>query len=416
MAVNFILLAVCVLGSAFSSGSEIALVSASRRRLQQLAAEGVHNARRALNLIAEKDRTLAVILIATNLFNISCGAIGTMMCQQWMGPAGAVVATVVVTSLLLVFGEIVPKALFLYHADRLLSKSSMFWRVFLVLSTPIIWPINLVTKIVCRLLGSGRKPAYSTTRDEIKLVLEESVESGGLPQDQQVMLESALNYATTIAREVMVPISEVALLPETASTKELMDLVRDEGHTRTPVYRERIDQIIGFVNIFDLFYDTPQKTYIRPYIRSARLVPETKQIDKLFVEMQLKRESIAVVVNEFGACFGIITLEDIMEEIFGELADEHEDPRPEIQDKGAGVYHVDGTADIDDLRSVTGIEIEKAGFETVAGYALYRFGKIPSKGESFTDGSLTVRVLEADRYSIKTLEMTRHDRKTDAET
>lgn len=416
MAVNFILLAVCVLGSAFSSGSEVALVSASRRRLQQLAAEGVHNARRALALIAEKDRPFAVILIATNLFNISCGVIGTAMCQQWMGPAGAVVATVVVTSLLLVFGEIVPKALFLYHADQLLPKSSMFWRVFLFLCTPLIWPINVVTTIVCRLLGNGRKPAYSTTRDEIKLILEESAESGGLPQDQQVMLESALNYATTIAREVMVPISEVALLPETASTKELMDLVRDEGHTRTPVYRERIDQIIGFVNIFDLFYDTPQKTYIRPYIRSARLVPETKQIDKLFVEMQLKRESIAVVVNEFGACFGIITLEDIMEEIFGELADEHEDPRPEIQDKGAGLYHVDGTADIDDLRSVTGIEIEKAGFETVAGYALYRFGKIPSKGESFTDGSLTVRVLEADRYSVKTLEMIRHDRKRDAET
>ncbi len=416
MAVNFILLAVCVLGSAFSSGSEIALVSASRRRLQQLAAEGVHNARRALALIAEKDRTLAVILIATTLFNISCGAIGTMMCQQWMGPAGAVVATVVVTSLLLVFGEIVPKALFLYHAEQLLSKSSMFWRIFLFLCAPVIWPINVVTRIVCRLLGIGGKPAYSSSRDEIKLILEESAESGGLPQDQQVMLESALNYATTIAREVMVPISEVALLPETASTKELMDLVRDEGHTRTPVYRERIDQIIGFVNIFDLFYDTPQKTYIRPYIRSARLVPETKQIDKLFVEMQLKRESIAVVVNEFGACFGIITLEDIMEEIFGELADEHEDPRPEIQDKGGGVYHVDGTADIDDLRSVTDIEIEKAGFETVAGYALYRFGKIPSKGESFTDGSLTVRVLEADRYSIKTLEMIRHDRKTDVET
>ena len=376
----------------------------------------MHNARRALALIAEKDRPFAVILIATNLFNISCGVIGTVMCQQWMGPAGAVVATVVVTSLLLVFGEIVPKALFLYHADQLLPKSSMFWRVFLFLCTPVIWPINVVTTIVCRLLGNGRKPAYSTTRDEIKLILEESAESGGLPQDQQVMLESALNYATTIAREVMVPISEVALLPETASTKELMDMVRDEGHTRTPVYRERIDQIIGFVNIFDLFYDTPQKTYIRPYIRSARLVPETKQIDKLFVEMQLKRESIAVVVNEFGACFGIITLEDIMEEIFGELADEHEDPRPEIQDKGAGVYHVDGTADIDDLRSVTGIEIEKAGFETVAGYALYRFGKIPSKGESFTDGSLTVRVLEADRYSVKTLEMIRHDRKTDAET
>jgi putative hemolysin len=407
MTISLIIFAICVAGSAFSSGSEIALVSASRRRLRQMASEGLQNARRALDLIADKDRTLAVILIATNVFNISCGAIAAVMCERWIGPAGPIVATLVVTSVLLVIGEIVPKALFLYHADRLLSMSSLIWRVLLFLCTPITVPINLVTKVVCRLIGNGHKPAYSTTRDEIKLVLEESAESGGLQQDQQEMLQSALNYATTIAREVMVPISEVALLPETASTQELMDLVRREGHTRTPVYRERIDQIIGFVNIFDLFFDKPHKTYIRSYIRSARLVPETKQIDELFLEMQRKRESIAVVVNEFGACFGIITLEDIMEEIFGELADEHEDPRPEIQAKGGGVYHVDGTADIDDLKSVTGIEIEKAGFETVAGYVLYRFGKIPQKGESFTDGSVRVNILEADRYAVKAVEMVR---------
>jgi len=407
MIIKFLIFVGCVLGSAFSSGSEIALVSASRRRLQQLAAEGMRNAQRALDLISEKDRALGAILVATNVCNIACGAISTVMCYRWIGSAGPLVATVVTTCLLLVIGEIVPKAFFLYHSDRLISKSSLFWRIVVVLCMPVLWPINLVTRMVCLIIGNGRKPAYSTTRDEIKMVLEESAESGGLPPDQQVMLESALNYATTIAREVMVPISEVALLPETASTQELLDLVRKEGHTRIPVYRERIDQIIGFVNIFDPFYDKPQKTYIRSYIRPARLVPETKQIDKLFVEMQLKRESIAVVVNEFGACFGIITLEDIMEEIFGELADEHEDLRPEIQDRGDGVYHVDGMTDIDDLRSVTGIDIDKAGFETVAGYVLYRFGKIPVKGESFVDGPLAVKVLEADRYTVKTVEITK---------
>lgn len=415
MTSSLIILAICVIGSAFSSGSEIALVSASRRRLRQLASEGVQNARRALDLIADKDRTLAVILIATNVFNISCGAIAAVACERWLGAAGPVVATLVVTSVLLVIGEIVPKAMFLYHADRLLSQSSIIWRVLLWVCTPILLPINVVTKIICRLVGNGQKPAYSTTRDEIKLVLEESAESGGLQQDQQAMLESALNYATTIAREVMVPISDVALLPETASTQELMDLVRHEGHTRTPIYRERIDQIIGFVNIFDLFFDKPQKTYIRSYIRSARLVPETKQIDELFLEMQRQRETIAVVVNEFGACFGIITLEDIMEEIFGELADEHEDPRPEIQIRGDGVYHVDGMADIDDLKNVTGIEIEKVGFETVAGYVLYRFGKIPHKGESFSDGAVTVTVLEADRYAVKSVEMVNQASRADPE-
>ena len=409
MVVDLILLFVCIIGSGFSSGSEIALVTASRSRIQRLASDGVRSANRALGLIEKKNQTLAVILIATNVFNISCGAIGAVIFQEWIGSTGPVVATVVITSVLLVISEIVPKALFLYHADNVLVRASIYWKYLAWICKPITTPIDIVTKAISRFLGNEDKNPYSATRDEIKLVLEESAESGGLKQHEQEMLESTLHYATTIAREVMVPVSEVALLSETASTDELMDLVRGEGHTRIPVYRERIDQIIGFVNIFDLFYDKQRKTYIRSYIRHAGLVPETKRIDELFLEMQRQRESIAVVVNEFGACFGIVTLEDIMEEIFGELADEHEDLKPEIQKKGPGWFHVDGMADIDDLRYQTGIEIDKAGFETVAGYVLYRFGKIPREGESFDDGDLSVKVLEVDRYSVKSVEMVKKE-------
>ncbi|MBW2318769.1 MAG: HlyC/CorC family transporter [Deltaproteobacteria bacterium] len=380
MIFDLLLLLICILGSGFSSGSEIALVTASRTRFQRLASDGVRGANRTLGLIEEKHETLAVILIATNVFNISCGAIGTVIFQEWIGSMGPVVATVVITSVLLVISEIVPKALFLYHADNILVRTSIYWK-------SITAPIDVVTKVLSRVLGNEDIGPYSATRDEIKLLLEESAESGGLKQYEQEMLESTLNYA--------------------------LDLVREHGHTRIPVYRGRIDQIVGFLNIFDVFYDKQRKTYIRPYIRPARLVPETKQIDELFLEMQRQSESLAVAVNEFGACFGIVTLEDIMEEIFGELVDEHEDLKPEIQEKGPGWFHVDGRADIDDLRYQTGIEIDKAGFETVAGYVLYRFGKIPQKGESFDDGDLSVKVLEADRYSVKSVEMVRRESEED---
>ncbi len=413
MIIDLLLLLICILGSGFSSGSEIALVTASRTRFQRLASDGVRGANRTLGLIEEKHETLAVILIATNVFNISCGAIGTVIFQEWIGSMGPVVATVVITSVLLVISEIVPKALFLYHADNILVRTSIYWKFLAWFCKPITVPIDVVTKVLSRVLGNEDIGPYSATRDEIKLLLEESAESGGLKQYEQEMLESTLNYATTIVREVMVPISEVALLAETAATDELLDLVREHGHTRIPVYRGRIDQIVGFLNIFDVFYDKQRKTYIRPYIRPARLVPETKQIDELFLEMQRQSESLAVAVNEFGACFGIVTLEDIMEEIFGELVDEHEDLKPEIQKKGPGWFHVDGRADIDDLRYQTGIEIDKVGFETVAGYVLYRFGKIPQKGESFEDGDLSVKVLEADRYSVKSVEMVRKESEED---
>ena len=408
MLLEFVLLLICILGSSFASGSETALVSASRTRLQHLASEGLHSANRALALLENKERILVVTLIATNVLNITGGAIATVTLQRWVGPFGPIMATLVMTSVLLVLSEIVPKAYFRHHAEQALVKSAMIWTILSRMLTPITFPIHLFTNILFRIFRSEPKSLYMT-RDEIKLVIEESVESGGLQEEQQEMLESTLNYATTIVREVMVPISEVALLSETARTDEFLALVRDQGHTRIPVYRDRVDQLVGLVNIFDVLYDKPRKVFIRTYMRPARLVPDTKQIDQLFVEMQRERESLAAVVSEFGACVGIVTLEDIMEEIFGELADEHEDATPEIQKKGPGHYRVSGKADIDDLREEAAIVIPKKGFETVGGYVLHRLGRIPRKGESFTDGDLTVRVLEADRYSIKTVEVIRKD-------
>jgi CBS domain containing-hemolysin-like protein len=246
--------------------------------------------------------------------------------------------------------------------------------------------------------------SFYTTREEIKLALEESVENGGLGEHEHEMLESALDYATTIVREVMVPISEVALLSETARTDELITLVREEGHTRIPVYRERVDQIVGLVNVFDVLYDQQRKTFIRPYLRPTRPVPDTKGIDQLFLEMQRTRESLAVAVNEFGACIGIVTLEDIIEEIFGEISDEHEDATPEIEKKGPKHFLVSARTDVDDFNDETEMEIEKVGFETIGGYVLHRLGCIPKKGEAFTDGDMEIRIVEADRYGVKRVE------------
>ncbi len=414
MTIELALLLICIVGSGFASGSETALVSASRIRLQLLASKGLRSATRALGLIEKRDRVLAVILIATNVFNITCGAIATVAFQRWVGPFGPVIAIVVMTSVLLVLSEIVPKAYFRHHAEQALLRSAFIWRGLSWLLAPITLPVHLFTTLLARLFG-GRPRRIYTTRDEIKLVIEESAESGGLRQHQQEMLESALSYGTTIVREVMVPISEVALLPETARTEELLALVRDRGHTRIPVYRERVDQIVGLVIVFDAFYDQKRKTFIRPYMRPARLVPDTKQIDELFVEMQRERESLAVAVNEFGACIGIVALEDMIEEIFGELADEHEDATPEIQEKGPNHFRVSGRTDIDDLKDETGIAIAKEGFETVAGYVLYRLGRIPRKGETFTDGDLTVHVLDAGRYSVTTVELVRKEAKDTSE-
>lgn len=400
------MLLICILGSGFGSGSETAVVSASRTRLQHMASQGLRTVRLALRTLDQRETTLAATLIVTNVFNIASGAIATVTFQRWVGSLGPFVATAVMTGVLLVVSEIVPKAYFRHHADQMLVRGAVVWQILSWILLPITYPVEVVTKSVFRLFGSRPKSLY-TTREEIKLVLEESAEEGGLGRHEQEMLESTLDYATTIVREVMVPISEVALLLETASTEELISLVRMQPHTRIPVYRERVDQIVGLVNVFDVLYDKQRKTFLRPYVRPARLVPDTKGIDKLFLEMQRARESLAVVVSEFGACIGIVTLEDIIEEIFGELADEHEDATPEIQKMGPGRFRVSARTDIDDLNDETGFAIPKVGFETVGGYVLHCLGRIPRKGESFADGDLAIHIIEADRYGVKMLEIVR---------
>ena len=414
MMLELVLLLFCVLGSAFGSGSETALVSASRTRIQHLASKGVRSARLALGILNQRERILAATLIVTNVFNIAGAAIATVSFQRWIGSLAPIAAIAVMTCVFLVVSEIVPKAYFRHHADQMLVKAAVLWKVLSWILAPITFPVQVLTNSVFRLFGSRPKSLY-TTREEIKLVLEESAETGGLGRHEQEMLESTLDYATTIVREVMVPISEVALLLETARSEELISLVRMQPYTRIPVYRERVDQIVGLVNVFDVLYDKQRKTFLRPYVRPARLVPDTKGIDKLFLEMQRARESLAVVVNEFGACIGIVTLEDIIEEIFGELADEHEDATPEIQKKGPGCFQVSARTDIDDLNDETGFAIPKVGFETVGGYVLHRLGRIPRKGETFTDGDLDVHVIEADRYGVKMVELTRKEPENPAE-
>jgi CBS domain containing-hemolysin-like protein len=228
------------------------------------------------------------------------------------------------------------------------------------------------------------------------------------------MLESALEYSETTSREVMVPIGEVALLREGARTSEFLELVRERGYTRIPLYREeRVDQIAGLVNVFDVLYDPEPKTFVRAYMRPARLVPDSKPIDVLFLEMQRERENLVVVVSEFGSCIGVVSTEDIVEEIFGELTDEHEDATPEIRKLGPGHFRITARTDIDDLNHETGWAIPEGDYQTVGGYVLHRLGRVPKKGELFTEGRLRVRVVDADRYSVRMVEIQERRKKID---
>jgi magnesium and cobalt transporter len=215
------------------------------------------------------------------------------------------------------------------------------------------------------------------------------------------MLESVFEFSETVAREVMIPLSDVVAIEEQAPRQALLDLVRERGHTRIPVYRERPDRVAGFVNIFDPLYDQEPKPLVKDYLREIQIFPDSKRIDRLLRDLQARRASMAAVVNEFGMIVGIVTIEDIIEEIMGEILDEHEVMAPKIRQVAPDTYLVDARTDVDDLNQELGVSLPKDRFDTVGGLLLRRFGRIPRAGETALIRGIHFRVEEAHEYGVR---------------
>lgn len=217
------------------------------------------------------------------------------------------------------------------------------------------------------------------------------------------MLQSILDFGHTTAREVMVPMPSVVSLDRDASVDMLRALVRRRGYTRIPIFDHRVDRVVGVVHVFDVLLDPDRGETMEGYMRPVTLVPETKRIDRLMVEMQRRGESMVVVVNEFGSCTGAVTMEDIVEEIMGELADEHEVGVKRIRSLGEGTYIVDALTDIDDLNEELKLDLPKLRYDTLGGLVMRRLGRIPREGERFEIGGVTFEVIEVHPFGVKSV-------------
>jgi CBS domain containing-hemolysin-like protein len=266
----------------------------------------------------------------------------------------------------------------------------------------VFQPVVVVAAaLLQRLSGSSGRSAF-VTRDELRELVRES--SSRLRAGETRMLEAVFDFGHTSAREVMVPLPEVVSLPESATPEDLREIVRSRSFTRVPVYRDRADHLTGVVNVFDVLYDSRPGPTLKEYVRPLHLVPDTQRIHRILLDLQRRREGMALVVNEFGGCVGVITLSDIVEEIMGELADEHEDAQPALQAFGDG-YILDAGLDVDDLNRALGLSLQKDQFDTVAGLLLKRVGRIPKVGEHIRIGNLDFEILATHQYGIRRLKL-----------
>lgn len=397
-----------LLASAYFSMVEIALISASRLRLRQEAREGSVGARLALSLLSDRERVLATTLVGINLANLTVGALATSLLHRaltaWAAWKVNLLATGGATLVILVGAEIVPKVYGRQRADKVLTSLARPITATEQLFIPLTGALRAYVGLLLRILR--RRPRSPLlTREDLRLLVHEVKGEGGDGRKENKMLRSILDFGETTVREVMVPMPEVVSLERQATGDQLRALVRRHGFTRMPVYERRVDQVVGLVNIYDLLFDPQPKESVEKYMRPVTLVPETKRIDRLMVEMQRERQTMAVVVSEFGSCIGVVTMEDIVEEIVGELEEERESGVPKIRPAGHRTWLADALTDLDDVNEELGCELPKGRYDTIGGLVLKHFGRLPRRGESFEISGVKVEVLDTHPYGVRTVKL-----------
>jgi putative hemolysin len=398
-ALEILLFIICVLLSAFFSSSEVALISIHRAKVRTLINEGKPGSKAVAMLKESPERLLITILIGNNIVNIAAASIATAIAIQRFGDFGVGIATGFVVIVLLVFGEIGPK---IYAARASDSFALTVAPIILFLSrllSPVIWLVKRVSPS----LGIGKEIGEPVvTEEEIKEWIDVGKEEGTIEQGEQDMLYSVLEFGDTTAREIMTPRIDVILMEDTVSFEEAIRIFNDTGFSRIPVYHEQIDNITGILNVKDVFsamVSRRKDSAIKEVMYDPMFVPETQKIDDLLKELQVHRVQMAVVIDEYSSFVGIVTVEDILEELVGDIMDEFDKEEPEVQELAPGVYVVDAQMWVEDINDRIGLELPTdESYETVGGLIIDRLGHLPKhpgeKAEIVIGNGITLVVMQ----------------------
>ena len=414
---------ICLVLSAFYSGSETALVSVNKVRINQLVESNDAKARIVHRLVESPDKMLALTLVGTNLANILISQFGDRLTASVLPNAEnlhELIAIVGVTSVLLIFGEILPKTIFRVKADNLALRYAYPLRVSEYVLAPLIFLVQAFTKLIVKLMDRGADaPSPDAQREELRLLATMGERTGNLHTDQRRMIHSLLNLQDRTVAQVMVPLVDIVAIEKHTNREDFLKIATESGFSRIPVYEEKIYNIVGIVNLLDVIYDDTetennsareQKTNaatIEPFIRTdLHFVPESKNINALLKEIQNTRHTMVFAVDEYGGTVGLVTVEDLVEEIVGEFADERDGP-DHIRLIAPHILECDARAEVDLLKEHYRLPIPEGDYETVAGYILERTGTIPEIGTELNLNNTIITVTDADERAIRTVRIRR---------
>ena len=399
-------MAACLILSAYFSATETAFSSANSTRLKTLAEKGSKKAKLACELLEHYDKLLSTILIGNNIVNILMASIGTVLFVRHYGDAGATISTVVVTVVVLVFGEISPKSVAKDCAERFAMFSAPILQVFLFVLTPLNFLFSLWKKLLAKVFRLNGESKMS--QEELLMLVDEVQQDGSIDKNEGELLKNAIDFSEQQAQDILIHRVDLAALPITASKEEVAALFTETKYSRLLIYQDSIDHILGTVHQKDFYVgcgitEKPLEEIIVPPL----FVLENEPISRLLKTLQKAKTHVAVVVDEYGGTCGIVTMEDILEELVGEIWDEHDEIAVFIHKTGTNTFLVDAGMDFDEFAAYFRLKTDSE-MTSVSGWVMEQFGRVPESGERITAGPLDVLVTKVDNHRIEEIQITQH--------
>lgn len=402
---NLVILAVLLLLSAFFSAAETALISLTPAKVREIAKKNTPGSRLIEKLKKNPHRLLITILVGDNLMDIGSSVYATLVFQDFLGSSTFGVITGVLTLSILVFGEVIPKSFAQAHAKSISLFCAPLLYIFYILFTPFVWLLDGLVKGLLKISGKSNTEMH-VTEDELKAFVSIGAEEGAIERGEQELIENVLEFSDTRVEEIMVPRVNIQALPSESTIREAADFIVEHHHSRIPVYEETIDNIVGMITIKDVLQNWHKNEMDLPLKKIKLLrplkVPVSKKIDDLFHEFQKRRMHLAIVLDEHGGTAGLITLEDILEELVGEIVDEFDtEEKPGLIKIGHTEVEATGKTLIENINEALNIEIPCPPHRSVSYFITEKLGRFPKRGEILEEEDFVLTVDEMDKHTIQ---------------
>lgn len=409
---QLVIIVILLILSAFFSSAETAFMSVNRIRIKTLVDDGDKKAAKVASILDNTSKMLSAILIGNNIVNIFASSLTTTLVARYFNSSAVGIATGTLTLIVLIFGEITPKTMATVHAERIAFLYADIIAFIMVIFTPIIFIVNGLASVLLKLFRiNTTNPKNAMTENEIRTIVEESYEDGEIETEEKQMINNVFDFGDALAKDIMIPRIDMTMADINSTYEDIIELFKQNKYTRFPIYDGSTDNVVGILNIKDLLlYGAKEGFCIRDIMREPYFTYEYKNTAKLLEDLRSTSNTIAIVIDEYGSTVGIITLEDLLEEIVGEIRDEYDDDeKDDIEKISDKQYHLNGSTKLDDINDLLNTHFESDEYDSIGGFIIEQLDRFPEKGDKLEFPDMTILVTSTTNKRVDSVLLTLKD-------